>query len=204
MLACGTGEAAGGRLFFLYQDMSCASAIIKLTWLAHGFWDGIPALFSEQIEELADDKSNLSPLRLLSFFAVALTVVHFMRRDSAILRNPVCKLIILCGQHSLQVFCLGILLSVIGQIVLTSWRGDVPMQLAVDLAGIALMSALAGLLTWYKSSSAAHSEASVAASGNPARRSMADNRAPRLGAAPRTEPIEARPRGGQLPLPVFP
>src|SRR5437588_7098099 len=45
--------------------VTVAVAVIKLSWLAHGFWDGIPALFSEQIEELANDKSDLSPLRLL-------------------------------------------------------------------------------------------------------------------------------------------
>jgi hypothetical protein len=62
-------------------------------------------------------------------------------------------LIIRCGQHSLQIFCLGIVLSVLGYIVLTSVRADVPMQLAVDLAGILLMVAVAELLTRYKTSS---------------------------------------------------
>jgi hypothetical protein len=133
--------------------VTVAVAIIKLTWLAHGFWDGIPALFSEQIEELADDKSNLSPLRLLSFFAVALTVVHFMRRDSAILRNPVSKLVILCGQHSLQVFCLGILLSVLGRFIVNSVSSSLLMQLAVNIAGLALMIALAQLMSWYRKKS---------------------------------------------------
>src|SRR3984893_9660933 len=133
--------------------VTVAVAIIKLTWLAHGFWDGIPALFAEQIEELADDKSNLSPLRLLSFFAVALTVVHFMRRDSAILRNPVSKLVILCGQHSLQVFCLGILLSVLGRFIVNSISSSIWMQLAVNVVGIALMIALAELMSWYRKKS---------------------------------------------------
>jgi hypothetical protein len=128
-------------------------AIIKLSWLAHGFSDGIPALFYEQLWELADDKSDLSALRLVSFFAVTLTTVHFMRRDSAILRNPVSKLIILCGQHSLQVFCLGILLSVLGRFIVSSISSSIWMQLAVNLAGLALMIALAELMSWYKKKS---------------------------------------------------
>lgn len=130
--------------------VAVAVAIIKLSWLAHGFYDGIPALFYKQLEELADDKSDLSPLRLLSFFAVALTTVHFMRRDSAILRNPVSKLVILCGQHSLQVFCLGILLSVLGRFIVSSVSSSILMQLAVNVGGVALMIALAALMSWYK------------------------------------------------------
>jgi hypothetical protein len=133
--------------------VAAAVAAIKLTWLAHGFHAGIPALFYGQLEELADDKSDLSPLRLVSFFALALTTVQFMRRDSAILRNPVSKLIILCGQHSLQVFCLGILLSVLGRFIVSSVSGSIWMQLTVNLAGLALMIALAALMSWYKKKS---------------------------------------------------
>jgi hypothetical protein len=133
--------------------VAVAVAVIKLTWLAHGFSERIPALFYAQLWELADDKSDLSALRLASFFAVALTTVHFMRRDSAILRNPASKLIILCGQHSLQVFCLGILLSVLGRFIVSSISSSILMQTAVNLAGLALMIALAELMSWYKKKS---------------------------------------------------
>src|SRR5215471_18793052 len=78
--------------------VTVAVTIIKLTWLANFFWNGIPALFYDQLGELADDKSDLSSLRLVSFFAVVLTTVHFMRRDSAILRHPLAKPVIVCGQ----------------------------------------------------------------------------------------------------------
>jgi hypothetical protein len=145
--------------------VAAAVAVVKLTWLAHGFYEGIPALFYDRLEELADDKSDLSPLRLVSFFAVALTTVHFMRRDSAILRHPAAKLVILCGQHSLQVFCLGILLSVLGRFIVNSVSGGILVQLAVNVAGVALMIALAALMSWYKKKSrppAAAAQASAA------------------------------------------
>jgi hypothetical protein len=130
--------------------VTIAVAVIKLSWMANGFWDGIPALFSDQLQEFADDKSDLSPVRLVSFFALALTVVQFMPRDSAILRNPLSKLAIVCGQHSLHVFCLGILLSVLGRFIVSSVSGSVLVQFAVDVAGLALMIALAQLMSWYK------------------------------------------------------
>jgi hypothetical protein len=133
--------------------VAIAVAVIKLSWLAHGLRDGFPALFYDQLEELAEDKSDLSALRLVSFFALALTTVHFMRRDSAILRNPVSKLVILCGQHSLQVFCLGILLSVLGRFIISAVSRGFLMQVAVNLGGLALMIALAALMSWYKKKS---------------------------------------------------
>jgi hypothetical protein len=135
--------------------VTVAVAVVKLSWLAHGFWDGIPALFSDQLEELADDKSNLSPVRLVSFFAVVLTVVHFMRRDNAILRHPISKLAIVCGQHSLHVFCLGILLSVLGRFMVNSISNSLLMQLAVNVVGLALMIGLAELMSWYRKKSRA-------------------------------------------------
>ncbi|HEV2954942.1 MAG TPA: OpgC domain-containing protein [Xanthobacteraceae bacterium] len=133
--------------------VTLAVAVIKLSWLAHGWWDGIPALFSGQLEELADDKSDLSPVRLVSFFALVLTVVHFMGRDSTILRHPPSKLAIVCGQHSLHVFCLGILLSVLGRFIVNSISDSLLMQLAVNAVGLALMIALAQLMSWYRKKS---------------------------------------------------
>jgi hypothetical protein len=133
--------------------VTVAVAVVKLSWLAHSFWDRVPALFYGQLEELAGDKSNLSPVRLVSFFALALTIVHFMRRDSAILRHPLSKLVIVCGQHSLHVFCLGILLSVLGRFIVSSVSNTVLMQLVVNAAGLALMIALAQLMAWYKKKS---------------------------------------------------
>jgi hypothetical protein len=128
-------------------------AIFKLTWLANRFWDGVPALFFDQLGEYAEDKSDLSPLRLISFFALTLTVVHFMRRDSAILQHPLSKLVIVCGQHSLHVFCLGILLSVLGRFVINAISSSLLMQLVVNVVGLALMIALAQLMSWYRKKS---------------------------------------------------
>src|SRR5262245_634096 len=179
-------------------------AVVSVSWTIHSANESFPALLLQELSPYVEDKSNLAPLRLISFLALAVTAAHLVGRNAQILRRPLAQLFIRCGQHSLQVFCLGILLSVLGQIVLTSWRGDIPIQLAVDIAGFALMVGLAGLLTWYKSSTAAHSEASVAASSDIRGRSIAGNRAPRVGDVPPLAPIEARPRGAQVPLPAFP
>jgi hypothetical protein len=147
--------------------VALACAIIKLSWIAHQLNGAIPGLLQGQLEEIAEDKSDLSALRLVSFFSLTLVVVHFIKRDSAILRNPLAGLVTRCGQHSLQVFCLGILLSVSGRFVINATSDRALTQLAVDAVGIALMIALAQLLSWYKNKNRATAAAAPVAQPSP-------------------------------------
>jgi hypothetical protein len=55
----------------------------------------------------------------------------------------------MCGRNSLHIFCLGILLSIIGRLVLNEFFGGIPMQLTVSAAGIAIMIGVAALMEWY-------------------------------------------------------
>src|SRR5262249_7905896 len=83
--------------------------------------------------------------------ALALVVSQFLPRESPLLRHPLLQPIIRCGQQSLQVFCLGILLSVLGHFAMTEWSDGLPAQIAVNCAGFAAMIATAALLGWYRS-----------------------------------------------------
>ena len=134
----------------LSVGIAIAIGIISVSWTIHSAYEAFPALLQRELSPLVEDKADLAPLRLISFLALAIASAHIVRRDSRLLRGPIAQWIIRCGQHSLQIFCLGILLSVLGYIVLTSVRGDIPMQLAIDLGGILLMVAVAALLTWSK------------------------------------------------------
>jgi len=145
--------------------VAIAVAIINVSWMIHGAYDAFPALLRQELSPLVEDKANLAPLRLISFLALAIATAHAIARESHFLRRPIAQLVIRCGQHSLQIFCLGILLSVLGQIVLTSIRTDIPMQLAVDLAGVLLMVAIAELLTRYNASGGRHSSTAAVTAG---------------------------------------
>jgi hypothetical protein len=125
-----------------------ASLIINLSWTVHGVHDPFPAILLKQLWPI--NKTNLVPIRLLHFLALAVVVVHLVSADSRFLRWRVARPIILCGQHSLQVFCLGILLSVLGHFALTELSGGLPMQVAVNVIGFALMTGTAALITWYR------------------------------------------------------
>jgi len=57
---------------------------------------------------------------------------------------------VLCGQQSLEIFCLGIILSALGHFILTEYGSAVPLQLAVNVAGVAVMFLTARMIAWYK------------------------------------------------------
>jgi hypothetical protein len=57
---------------------------------------------------------------------------------------------ILCGQHSLEIFCLGVFLAFAGHFALVEISGAFWMQVVISLFGIIAMIATAALITWYK------------------------------------------------------
>jgi hypothetical protein len=125
-----------------------AAAAIKLSWTFHNVSDAVPALLIEQLWPM--DKSDLAPIRLLHFLALAIVAVRYVAADAPFLRWRVTEPIIRCGQYSLQIFCLGILLSVISHFVLNEWNDSLMAQLAVNMAGFVLMIGTAALLGWYR------------------------------------------------------
>ncbi len=137
----------------------------RLPWL-HAV---IPGAIDRAVNPV--DKTNLAPLRFLHFVALALVTVHFVHRDWAGLDRPVFRPAILSGQHSLEVFCFGIFLSFAGHFVLMEISNRAWMQVVVSFAGIALMTALAYLLTWYQRLDKRMAEAAKTARRKPAVRS---------------------------------
>jgi len=59
---------------------------------------------------------------------------------------------ILCGQHSLEIFCLGVFLAFAGHFVLAEVSGSAFMHALVSLTGILFMWGVAWVISWYKHS----------------------------------------------------
>ena len=95
-------------------------------------------------------KTNLDPLRLAHFLALACLVTLWLPSDGRILRWRLMRPAIWCGQQALIVFCLGIFLSFAGHFVLVEIDGSVGMQIAVAVGGIALMTGTARMLILYR------------------------------------------------------
>ena len=128
-------------------------AVVNFSWTLHWIYDPFPPLFARSLWSLSLDKTNLAPLRLLSFLALAIATVHIVRPDSRFLHSRWAWPAVLCGQQSLYVFCVGILLSVLGHFLLAEWSGGLLMQVAVNIGGIGIMISIAAILEWFKTAS---------------------------------------------------
>jgi hypothetical protein len=125
-------------------------AAINFSWTLHWIYDPFPPLFAKALWNFSLDKTNLAPLRLLSFLFLAIATVSFVRPDSAFLHSRWARPVIICGQQSLYIFCLGILLSVLGHFFLAEFSGGILAQIAVNLGGLGIMIGVAAMLEWYK------------------------------------------------------
>jgi hypothetical protein len=96
------------------------------------------------------DKTNLDVLRILHFASLAVVALWFMPCGSPVLKSSACWPAIVCGQHSLETFCLGVFLSFAGHFVFTEVSNGLVTHVIVSVAGIAIMVAAAALVSWYK------------------------------------------------------
>jgi hypothetical protein len=122
--------------------------VIKFSWIIHGIWDSFPAILLKELWPIS--KSSLSPIRLISFFAMVVIVATLIPSGVTFLRTRVARPVLLCGQQSLEIFCLGILLSALGHFVLSEYDSAIAIQLAVNVVGILAMCLTAGMINWYK------------------------------------------------------
>jgi len=95
------------------------------------------------------DKEGLHPMRLLSILALAWLVARLVAKDAAWLRSSVARPFIICGQHSLPVFCAGIFLSFLARLAMEEVDGWAVMA-GVNLLGSAAMVGVGALAAWYK------------------------------------------------------
>jgi hypothetical protein len=85
---------------------------------------------------------------------VAAIAVYFVPRDWPPLRSRWLQPAILCGQHSLEIFCLGVFLAFAAHFAKVEISPGIPMQILVSVLGILIMVAVAWLLSWYKGATA--------------------------------------------------
>jgi hypothetical protein len=136
------------RLIVPAAGIAVIAVTIRLSWTIHSFWDAVPAILLDRLWPI--DKTAMAPIRLLDFLALAIVVVKLTAIDAPFLRWRITQPAIRCGQYSLQIFCLGILLSVIGQFALAQWNNNLAMQFAVSAIGIIIMIGTAQIISWYR------------------------------------------------------
>jgi hypothetical protein len=121
---------------------------ITLTWHFESLDRFVPSWLADWMYPI--DKTNLDVLRFAHFLALAVVTVHFVPRDWPALKWPVFRPAIVCGQHSLEIFCLGVFLAFAGQFIIAESSGGPLLQTAISVLGIIIMIATANLVSWYK------------------------------------------------------
>jgi hypothetical protein len=148
---CGVGGAA--TLAPLIR--SRAALALAIGWIAFAFaivmtWhipfleSLIPKWMIKAIYPI--DKTDLDLLRFTHFLAIALLVTRYVPRGWTPLTSPWLRPLILCGQHSLPIFCFSVFLSFAAHWMLMQYTRGVWEQLVVSTAGILIMTATAWLL----------------------------------------------------------
>ena len=97
-------------------------------------------------------KTDLDVLRFAHFLALAAITVRFLPKDWPGLKSIWLRPLILCGQHSLEIFCLGVFLAFAGHFVMAERGGGALLHFLLCVAGILIMSGMAWVISWYKHS----------------------------------------------------
>jgi hypothetical protein len=122
--------------------------LIVMTWHSPFLESFVPKWMIKVIYPI--DKTDLDMLRFTHFLALALLVARYFPRKSEILTSKWLRPMILCGQHSLPLFCFGVFLSFAAHWILVQHaQGGARalwMQLLVSVGGILIMIGLAWIL----------------------------------------------------------
>jgi hypothetical protein len=152
--------ALGGAERLTVLLNSRVTLAIAIVYLLVGFYVtlswSLPAVMSPRVTQWLEDviypidKTNLDVLRFAHFLALATVTVWFIPRDWPPLNSLALYPAILCGQHSLEIFCLGVFLSFAGHFAMVEISAALWMQLVISIVGILTMIGAAALIAWYK------------------------------------------------------
>ena len=131
-------------LFVTAAVYALAAGVLTLAWRWPEVHDALmPAALSELLYPIS--KTDLSPVRLLHFLALAYVTAKLLP-GRAWTQNWLARQTCRMGRYSLEVFCLGVLLAPLAD-MLNALAGDAfTMQIVTALVGAALMAALGAWL----------------------------------------------------------
>ncbi len=128
-----------------------AAFFVTLTWYFPQLAPLIPSRLAQWMYPI--DKTDLDVLRFAHFLALAAITVRFVPAGWPGLQSPLLQPLIVCGRHSLEIFCLGVFLAFAGYFVLIETNAGIGLHILVGILGILIMSAVAYMASWYKQSS---------------------------------------------------
>jgi hypothetical protein len=133
--------------------ITCAAVVVLSIPLSH--WptysrlDWLDALRAA-IEPLVA-KTNLGILRWVHFLCLAYLSVAILKGREHLLHSRWAAFIVRSGQQALPVFLVGIGMSFMGGMALDAWGRSIPKTIVVNAIGMALLTATAAVVAWFKS-----------------------------------------------------
>jgi hypothetical protein len=131
-----------GSIYLLF------AAVMTVAALVPGLQEIIPRVLFDAFNP--NDKTNLAPYRVLHLVILIIVVVRFIPIDAPGLKAAIWRPLVKCGQHSLEVFCVGIYLSFIGAFILEATSDGIVAQFLVGAGGLSIMTAVAYYRAWSK------------------------------------------------------
>jgi len=130
------------------------SFFITLGWHFHSLEAYVPQVIVATIYPI--DKGDLDSLRLMHFLALALLCWCILPSDLPLLRTPLLRPVVQCGEYSLGIYCISVLLSFAAHAILNLGWNDLVSETLVSVAGIAVMAATAVVLAKVNRATDAH------------------------------------------------
>jgi hypothetical protein len=137
---------------------------VTMTWYFPQLGFLMPKRLEQWIYPIS--KTDLDILRFAHFLAMAAITVRLVPNGWRGLKSPWLWPLILCGQHSLEIFCVGVFLAFVGYFVLTELSAGLALHFVAAFIGILMMTAVAWLNSWYKRSDVAFRAFTRAHGGN--------------------------------------
>jgi hypothetical protein len=152
---CALGGVSRFRAYFrapVWAYLGAAFLVFAFVMAMAGRFPALGDLLPAWLRDasIPGDRTNLPPYRILHFIVLALFVTRLIPKNWHGLTSPLFRPLIVCGEQSLSVFCVGVFLSFAGHFVLVTGSGSLAQQILVSLAGVAIMTLAASYVSWSK------------------------------------------------------
>ena len=152
ILAYAPAGRPGPRITRLIDALSGALVLFGLAmqwviWEHQSLLQHVPPSIAHVLLQV--DKEGLHPFRLTSILSLAWIVSRLVPASARWINSRWAAPFVLCGQHSLPVFCVGIFLSFLGRLIMeeaSGWWVDV----CVNAGGGVLLVTVGALSAWYR------------------------------------------------------
>ena len=130
------------------------SLFITLGWQFHSLEAYVPTVIAHWIYPI--EKSDLDPLRLIHFLALALLCWRLLPSDLPALETRLLRPLVQCGEYSLAIYCISVLLSFAVHAILSTGSNNMALQTLFSATGIVILAVAAVLIARIDRTAGAH------------------------------------------------